>query len=162
MRSVGQCRGPGGMLFAGWVTASVIRHHVVAPLPSPAAASSSARVLLSLSAFSPQRLSIRLAARQISISGITRRKPKACDLETLNASDCIACKRRVKVGKMAPILTAKDVVRRIAAECAYVDKRGGVGIRLEPAAAIVRQFGEQFGTPRRRQARRQPKAAPLL
>jgi hypothetical protein len=29
-------------------------------------------------------------------------------------------------------------VRRIAAECAYVDDRGGVGIRLEPAAAIVR------------------------
>jgi len=38
---------------------------------------------------------------------------------------------------MAPILTAEDVVRRIAAECAYVDERGGVGIRLEPAAAIV-------------------------
>jgi hypothetical protein len=29
---------------------------------------------------------------------------------------------------MAPILTAEDVVRRIAAECAYVDERGGVGI----------------------------------
>jgi hypothetical protein len=35
---------------------------------------------------------------------------------------------------MAPILTPEDVVRRIAAECAYVDERGGVGIRLEPAA----------------------------
>ena len=41
---------------------------------------------------------------------------------------------------MAPILTAEDVVRRIAAECAYIDERGGVGIRLEPAAAIVRQY----------------------
>jgi hypothetical protein len=30
---------------------------------------------------------------------------------------------------MAPILTVEDVVRRIAAECAYVDERGGVGIR---------------------------------
>jgi hypothetical protein len=39
---------------------------------------------------------------------------------------------------MAPILTAEGVVRRIAAECAYVDERGGVGIWLEPAAAIVR------------------------
>jgi hypothetical protein len=39
---------------------------------------------------------------------------------------------------MPPILTAEDVVRRIAAECAYVDDRGGVGISLEPAAAIVR------------------------
>jgi hypothetical protein len=38
---------------------------------------------------------------------------------------------------MAPILTAEDVVRRIAGECVYVDDRGGVGIRLEPAAAIV-------------------------
>jgi hypothetical protein len=35
---------------------------------------------------------------------------------------------------MGAILTAEDVVRRIAAECAYVDERGGVGIRLEPAA----------------------------
>jgi hypothetical protein len=35
---------------------------------------------------------------------------------------------------MATILTAEDVVRRIAAECAYVDERGGVGIRLKPAA----------------------------
>jgi hypothetical protein len=40
---------------------------------------------------------------------------------------------------MVAILTAEDVVRRIAAECAYVDERGGVGIRLEPAAAIVRR-----------------------
>ena len=45
---------------------------------------------------------------------------------------------------MAPVLTAEDVVRRIAAESAYVDERGAVGIRLEPAAAIVRQSEEQF------------------
>jgi hypothetical protein len=25
-----------------------------------------------------------------------------------------------------------------------VNERGGVGIRLQPAAAIVRQYGEQF------------------
>jgi hypothetical protein len=55
---------------------------------------------------------------------------------------------------MPPILTAEDVVRRIAVECAYVDERGGVGIRLEPAAAIVRRYGEQFRRPpRRKQAR---------
>ena len=35
---------------------------------------------------------------------------------------------------MTAILTAEDVVRRIAAECAYLDEGGGVGIRLEPAA----------------------------
>jgi hypothetical protein len=64
---------------------------------------------------------------------------------------------------MAPILTAEEVVRRIAAECAYVDERGGVGIRLEPAAAIVRQYGEQFRRrPRRRQTGRTPKPPPLL
>jgi hypothetical protein len=64
---------------------------------------------------------------------------------------------------MAGILTAEDVVRLIAAECAYVDERGGVGIRLEPAAAIVRQYGEQFRrSPRRRQTRRAPKPPPLL
>ena len=63
---------------------------------------------------------------------------------------------------MPPILTAEDVVRRIAAECTYVDERGGVGIRLKPAAAIVRQYGEQFRlAPRRKQAR-SPKPPPLL
>ena len=63
---------------------------------------------------------------------------------------------------MAPILTAEDVVRRIAAECAYVDERGGVGIRLEPAAAIVRQFGEQFRRAPRQRTRRSSKPPPLL
>jgi len=61
-------------------------------------------------------------------------------------------------------LTAEDVVKRIAAECAlFVDDRGAVGIRLKPAAAIVRQYGEQFrAAPRRKEARRSPKAPTLL
>ena len=64
---------------------------------------------------------------------------------------------------MAPILTPEDVVSRIAAECTFVDERGAVGIRLEPAAAIVRQYGQQFREPRRkRQPRRPPKTPPLL
>jgi hypothetical protein len=63
---------------------------------------------------------------------------------------------------MAPILTPEDVVRRIAAECAYVDERGGVGIRLKPAAAIVRQSGKQFRAPRRKRQPRPPKPPPLL
>jgi hypothetical protein len=63
---------------------------------------------------------------------------------------------------MPPILTAEDVVKRIAAECAFVDERGAVGIRLKPAAAIVRQYGEQFGAPKRKQARRSPKPPTLL
>ncbi len=65
------------------------------------------------------------------------------------------------------MLTAEDVVKRIAAECAYVDERGGVGIRLKPAAAIVRQYGEQFRAVRtarahRRVRRRAPKGPALL
>jgi len=31
------------------------------------------------------------------------------------------------------MFTAEDVVKRIAAECAYADDRGAVGIRLKPA-----------------------------
>ena len=63
---------------------------------------------------------------------------------------------------MAAILTAEDVVRRIAAECVFVDERGGLGIRLEPAAAIVRQYGEQFRRAPRWKPRRTAKAPPLL
>ena len=63
---------------------------------------------------------------------------------------------------MAPILTAEDVVRRIAAECAYVDERGGVGIRLEPAAAIVRRYGEQFRRAPRASKPRSAKSPRLL
>jgi hypothetical protein len=63
---------------------------------------------------------------------------------------------------MAPTLTPEDVVRRIASECAYIDERGGVGIRLEPAAAIVRQYGEQFRRQPRREQTRRPRPAPLL
>ena len=63
---------------------------------------------------------------------------------------------------MAAILTAEDVVWRIAAECTYVDERGGVGIRLAPAAAIVRQYGEQFRPRRRQRRRRTEKPPPLL
>ena len=63
---------------------------------------------------------------------------------------------------MASILTPEDVVRRIAAECTFIDKRGAVGIRLKPAAAIVRQFGEQFRRSPRRKQNRRPKPPPLL
>jgi hypothetical protein len=69
---------------------------------------------------------------------------------------------RVKVAAMAAVLTAEDVVRRIAAECAFVDERGGVGIRLKPAAAIVRQYGEQFRPAPRRKKARSAKSPRLL
>ena len=45
---------------------------------------------------------------------------------------------------MSSIVTAEEVVRRIAAECAVVDGGGGVGIWLKPAVEIVRRYGEQF------------------
>jgi hypothetical protein len=70
------------------------------------------------------------------------------------------------------MLTAEDVVKRIATECAYVDERGGVGIRLQPAAAIVRAYGDQFRLsrlpappltmPTRRPRRKAEKAPKLL
>jgi len=62
---------------------------------------------------------------------------------------------------MASILTTEDVVPRIAAECAYVDERGG-GIWLEPAAAIVRRDGEQFRARPRERRPRPVKPPPLL
>jgi hypothetical protein len=63
---------------------------------------------------------------------------------------------------MASILTSEDVVGRIAAECTFIDERGAAGIRLKPAAAIVRQYGEQFRRPTQRKQNRRPKPPPLL
>jgi hypothetical protein len=44
----------------------------------------------------------------------------------------------------------------------FVDQRGGVGIRLRPAAAIVRQYGEQFRRAPPRRRRQTPKSPGLL
>ena len=52
------------------------------------------------------------------------------------------------------LLTAEDVVRRIAAESAFISANGEVGTRLRPAVALVRQYGDQF---RRAPPRRQPR-----
>jgi hypothetical protein len=49
--------------------------------------------------------------------------------------------------------------RRIAAECTFIDERSAVRIRLEPAAAIVRQYGEQFCRPPPAKAKPPAKAA---
>jgi hypothetical protein len=59
-------------------------------------------------------------------------------------------------------LTAEDLVRRIAAECAFISANGEVGIRLEPAAALVRRYAEQFRRPAPRRRRLQTKPLPLL
>src|SRR5262244_4419453 len=98
----------------------------------------------------------------MSISGITRRTLQACGRQTFNTDNCICCEPACQGGGMAAILTAEDVVRRIAAECAYVDERGSVGIRLEPAAAIVRHYGEQFRRRTQRKQRQSPKPETLL
>ncbi len=56
------------------------------------------------------------------------------------------------------MLTAEDVVKRIAAECAFVDDRGGIGIRPRTGG------GDLSGSTaaHRRQVRRSPKAPTLL
>ena len=59
-------------------------------------------------------------------------------------------------------VTAEEVVRRIAAECAFVSANGEVGIRLQPAAALVRQYAEQFRRAPRGRRPRTPKPPPLL
>ena len=58
-------------------------------------------------------------------------------------------------------MTAEDVVKRIVVECAFIGANGEVGIRLKPAAVIVRQYGEQFRQVTR-QKPRSLKSAPLL
>jgi hypothetical protein len=60
------------------------------------------------------------------------------------------------------VVAPDDVVRRIAAECTFANERGGVGIRLKPAAAIVRQYGQQFRAPRRQRRQAAAKSPPLL
>jgi len=63
---------------------------------------------------------------------------------------------------MASILTPEDVVRRIAAECTFIDERGAVDIHLKPAAEIVRQYGEQFQRLVCRKQKRRPMPPPVL
>jgi len=44
----------------------------------------------------------------------------------------------------APMLTAEDTVKRNAAECAFVDDRCTVGIRLKAAIEMVREYGDRL------------------
>jgi hypothetical protein len=69
---------------------------------------------------------------------------------------------RIEVTVMASILTTRG--------CHQPDRGGlhvhrrarAVGIRLRPAAAIVRQYGERFRRPARRNQMRRPKPPLLL
>ena len=48
----------------------------------------------------------------------------------------------------------RRTVRRIAAEDTFVDERGAIGIRLQSALAIVRQYGAvTLARPRQRRTR---------
>jgi hypothetical protein len=58
------------------------------------------------------------------------------------------------------MLTAEEVVKRIATECAYIDERGGVGIRLKPTASIVREYSNQFRLTRPATPARRPPRGP--
>ena len=49
----GQCSGPGGVVFSSGPIASILRRQTASPAQSPASASSSARIALSMSASSP-------------------------------------------------------------------------------------------------------------
>jgi hypothetical protein len=90
-------------------------------------------------------------------------KPRPLRLNIASAARrCSLLDAHIEVMAMAPILTREDVVRRIAAECTFIDERGGVGIRLKPAAAVVRQYGEQFRPPARRKQNRRPKPPRFL
>jgi hypothetical protein len=60
--------------------------------------SSSARAMLSSRALSPYRFSIRVAARQISISGITPGKSHACGRDTFNTHNCMGCEAACQGG----------------------------------------------------------------
>jgi len=70
------------------------------------------------------------------------------------------CSRRFRAGRFEEAGRLEVHVHRVDVEMGGrlpfgVNERGGVGIRLEPAAAIVRQCGERCRrAPRRRQSRR--------
>jgi len=96
------------------------------PSSFPAAASSSARGGAFLEHLVAVRFSMSCAARLISISGIMQRKSHGRSRQRFKSRALT-----FQGGGMAPTLTPADVVRRIAAECADIDERGGVGIRLE-------------------------------
>jgi len=57
----------------------------------------------------------------------------------------MACEAASRWQPMPRLSTAEDVVRRIAAECVYIDELGGVGIRL--VLALLRRLVD--GTPLR-------------
>jgi len=50
----------------------------------------------------------------------------------------MACEAASRWQPMPRLSTAEDVVRRIAAECVYIDELGGVGIRL--VLALLRRL----------------------
>jgi hypothetical protein len=98
-----------------------------------------ARVLLSSSALSRRSASASGWQRARYRSRVSR--AEHCELavdKRLTPTIAFLGNRPVKVAAMAPILTAEDVVRRIAAECAHVDERGAVVARAGAAEIVPR------------------------
>ena len=101
--------------------------------------------------------------------GFHAAKLHSCGLQEFNTTDCIACKDACQGGhKMARVLTAENFVRRIVAECVFVDERGGVafGWSLLPrscgstASSSVGWLGPGKERPNRRRCCEGP--SPLL
>ena len=79
-------------------------------------------------------------ARQQLWPRTTKRYDRSSDTIRLGEVEQITL--RASTCRVLPMLTAEDVVKRIAAECAFADDRCAVGIRLKAAVAIVREYGE--------------------
>jgi hypothetical protein len=58
------------------------------------------------------------------------------------------------LSRTAADITAEALVKPIGAECAFVNERDGIGIRLKPDVAIVEQYGGQLRVPERPATRR--------
>jgi len=80
-------------------------------------------------------LSIKLAARQISISGITRRKLDDCDLETLKTINSIIAIRRLLLGARKPVRLGSRALDILIA----VAERAGEMVSKDELAAHVWQ-----------------------
>ena len=154
-RSVDRAR---GRLFASSVTAAMIRPQVVSP-----SASGERELVSSIGAFLERFLAVALEHQLC--------RPPYVDLGYHATKSCTAVvDKRFRTGpgcvsmwwRDGADIDPQDVVRRIAAECTFVDERGGVGIRLRPATAIVRQYGEQFRALGCHRRPRSAKPPPLL
>src|SRR5215813_6703355 len=96
----------------------------------------------------------------MSISGITRKNCRLAIWKRLTPTIAWLANLRVKVAGDGTDINRRGCRPAHCHRVAYVDERGGVGIRLEPAA--VRRYGEQFRRAPRRRPAGPPKPSRLL